>query len=253
MGAASGHELHWYGLNIESPLAWKPSDAEAADPTRATDLRMIRDRHVLLPPAALQQMVLRVAVAGRSRPRYLAQRQAGRHYAELHQGGVLKPHCLAHGASPNGRCGMSAGVPAATSREAAAAAAEAAGVVSGVPTAASQPAAGQLAAVALESSLGSSLETALPQLGPQAADLAGQQAGGQPASTPANAGLVAGTPWHSLSLRRADPVLATLGALAFLLSAAAIRCSASRRARRRQPPRIISIAGAGAWKGPQNA
>lgn len=90
-------------LLLQSPLAWKPGPVEVAHPERKRDSHVMRDRHVILPPSALQEMLLRIAAAGRSQDRYLAQRQAGRHYVEMQQGGLLQPKC---GKQPNAACAM---------------------------------------------------------------------------------------------------------------------------------------------------
>ena len=122
MAANGGFAMHWYALNVESPDSWMPGAVEAEHPERGGargDKALLRDRHVLLPPAALQAMLLRIAAAGRSRPRYLAQRQEGLHYAELLEGGSLRPAAMRTRGAPAKQAGIS-GDPSELSGEASA-------------------------------------------------------------------------------------------------------------------------------------
>lgn len=74
----------------EDPRASKPSQREA-DNLNPEPNQFKRDRHVILPFDALREMLERVAGAGRSRARYLRQRERGLTYAELLPGGYLSP------------------------------------------------------------------------------------------------------------------------------------------------------------------
>ncbi|EFN56638.1 hypothetical protein CHLNCDRAFT_144434 [Chlorella variabilis] len=107
---ATGHQVFWYGLNIEDPALSKPSQLEAARPARegsSGQLKEARDRHVLLPFDALQAMLLQIAAAGRRRDAHLRQRGSGEHYAELLPGGQL--HAVAAAAAgADGRDGTQA-------------------------------------------------------------------------------------------------------------------------------------------------
>ena len=211
VGQTGNHSLLWYGLNVEDPAASRPSPNEAALPagTVTKDQRLMRDRHTVLPLGALRDMLLRVAAAGRDRGRYLTQRAAGRHYAELHPGGVLKPKCGPQ-AAINPACTMQPPPPEPAyvpreEREAAAAAAAAA--------AAQQQAEAEAAAA----QWGRAFAPVLPQA----------------------------RPWSGIGLRERPPATALLGAALLLLAAAAVGRSLTGGHKRQpalhRPPPVASL------------
>lgn len=53
--------------------------------------RYKRDRHTTLPFAALREMLVRIAAAGRDREKYLQQVEARQHYVKLLPGAELQP------------------------------------------------------------------------------------------------------------------------------------------------------------------
>lgn len=53
--------------------------------------RYKQDRHVILPFPVLQEMLQRIAAAGRDRAKYIKQRQGREAYVQLVPGGVLQP------------------------------------------------------------------------------------------------------------------------------------------------------------------
>lgn len=195
---------------LQDPAVQKPSPNEVEHPEQTKNTRLMRDRHTVLPLGALRDMLQRVAAAGRDRGRYLAQRAAGRHYVELHPGGVLKPKCGPQNPG-NPACTMKAPAPEPPyvpreQREAEAAAAAAA--------AAQQQA---------------EAEAAAAQWGQAFAPVAPLQAG----------------PWSSIGLRERPPASALLGAALLLLAAAAVGRSLTGSRKRRQPPHIVSLAAPG--------
>lgn len=105
---------------VQSPLAWRPGAVEAALGPKpdSKNQRLARDRHTLLPWGALQEMLQRIAAAGRDREAYVRQAEAEQHYVEMLQGTVLRPKRRPQGAGVD--------VSAAGNEVAAAAAADAA-------------------------------------------------------------------------------------------------------------------------------
>lgn len=72
------------------------------------DPRLLRDRHVVLPLDALKEKLLRIAAAGRSRQRYIAQQGQQLHYSELREDGRLHIRCIPNRRPPTGPCSQAA-------------------------------------------------------------------------------------------------------------------------------------------------
>lgn len=74
----------------QDEAASKPSQREV-EKVNPDDARYKRDRHIILPFPALQDMLQRIAAAGRDRTKYIQQRQSKVSYMQLKPGGVLEP------------------------------------------------------------------------------------------------------------------------------------------------------------------
>lgn len=75
---------------MQDAAASKPSQREV-DNINPDESRYKRDRHIILPFPALQEMLQRIAAAGRDRTKYVQQRSSKEAYVQLKPGGVLEP------------------------------------------------------------------------------------------------------------------------------------------------------------------
>lgn len=90
IGDKIGHKVFWYALNIESEAASEKSQREK-DGFNPDAARYSRDRHIILPFSALQEMLQRIAAAGHSLEAYMKQRSQKQHYVQLMPNNALVP------------------------------------------------------------------------------------------------------------------------------------------------------------------